>query len=273
MTFKEIMKIDREPFDSDMTEVLCDPSRNVTFLQMNIMAALVKRYFIRFNKKYHVGLDISESSLLVTSGDVDDDNYEYDWFSVAYVLCYDVMKICGWNSLLFCASLLEIDSECPQDDKEAEKEWTETQILKLAKAQELGDVDKEMLFREQGIWLDALKFLEDGYCFYFWNDKLSYYLSWREGNPERVEQVCGEENREICNLLERIWYPLLYSNDSSSGCVSGRYYGLESIGCDGYNTVDFDSFDPNWITRAFVLDRLLNLAVLKINTTMENKAA
>lgn len=273
MTFKEILKIDREPFDSDVTEVLCNPSKNLSFLQYNIMAALVKRYFILFDEKYHVGLNILNSCLLVTSSDVENDSYDMDWLSAAYELCSDIMDLCGWESLFFSVSPLEIGSECPQDNKEEEKQWTETQILQLVRAQGLNDIDREMLLREQVIWLDTLKYLEDGYCFYIWNDKLSFYLSWREKNTEKVEQVCEEEDKEINNLLERIWYPLLYNNDSSNGCVCGRYYGLQTMGCDGYNRVDFDSFDPNWIPRAFVLDCLLNLAISKINGSMEDKAA
>ena len=264
MTFEAIMQIDSEPFDSDATDLFCDPHMSQSIFKLSIQASLVKRYFEQFNKKYNAGMEVFASHIMVTSQSVED--YEVDdmdWFNAGYELCYEAMKAFGWNSLIISAPVEEV-RRWPADIGEAEE---------LAKMQILTGLDQsdsitvEMVLNELDIWLDTARYMEDGFCFFFWNNKLSSYLKWRDDNPEMVKQICGKEDAEIISLLSYIWHPILYFDNCSDRCVSGRYYGLESLGCNGESTVDFNSFNPNWVSKAFVLDRLLSLVESKIEFT------
>lgn len=271
MTFENIMMIDREPFDADVVEMLCDPEKPMRFVLANILTFLIKRYFVLFSERHSLGFDITEDRWIVTKTFVDDDAFELEWYSGGYELCATAMETLGWEVLVIDQKEEECDCE---GDVNKEREWASARLTQWIKSHGSCRTDEEMVIREREIWLNMTKYLEYGYCFFFWNDKLSWYLEWREANPGLVDKICRKEDAEIHDLLQSIWYPFLFSNEARRGCAYGRYYGCESMGSNGELTVDYDSFDPNWVSRAFVLDCLLDCVISKTGDIVkENKAA
>lgn len=272
MTFKEIMEIDQEPFDDDMIERLCDYRKNLPYLMENIMTYLVERYFKIFADQYRLNLAVSEGHFIMTGQAAEDaEDYEFEYLSAGYYLCASAFESLGWS---FLTVDLENDEFQSSDDESVEREWASEQIRYWVEHNaEAGEMDLEMMLRERDIWLDTVKYMEYGSLFFFWNDKLSNYLKIRKDDPDLIEQTCKNENAEIDKLLKNIWFPTVYFDNCSEGGVCGRSYGLISLGCNGEIEVGFDSFNPNWITRAFVLERLLSLALSKIQSSFVKKAA
>lgn len=263
MTLEEIRKIDTEPFDTDLTEEFCNPAKPFHFYYENIMAILIERYFKQFMETYGINLDVSVQQILIVKQGFEDEDYDVEWLYAGLCLCRSAMKAFGWSFLE-----VDISDEARYNrpkKEEDEKVWAKEQILEwIQHNEDVTEADTNMILREQDAWLDTVIYLDYGRCFFFWNDKLSLYLTWKEKNIKKVQLRCGEEDAEISELLNNIWYPIMYFENSSSSCVNGRYYGMLTMGSNGELEVDYDSFDPNWVTRAFVLDRLLDLALSKL---------
>lgn len=267
MTFEEIMKIDKEPFDSDVIDELCDPEMMITTLHDNILACLIEWYYKIFQKEYHLNLGVSGETFIISKIAADDGDYEWKWINVGWNLFVGAMKMLDWSYLIVPTQ--DDNNNCLKeglDKEESEEKWAETELLKWVEPNQEDVQDStDMLKQERNLWLDASNYLEYGSCLFFWNDKLSFYLSIKNKNPEQTKAICEKEYVEIENLLNSIWYPLHYYHDKNNGLANRRYYGVQSMGFNGQCATDFNCFNPNWVTQAFVLDRILTLALSKIH--------
>lgn len=270
MNFEEIMKINAKPFCSKVTDWFCDPGMLLTAVQRNVVICLIIRYYTMFKKEYHLDLGIPDINFFLPRNveEYEYEEIEVDWMNIGWNLFESAVKILGWSYLLVpCEDSSFVYNRNVQgalDENELEKKEAITKLFEwLEQEQENTQDNKDMLEQEWEIWQSTSNYIDYGSCLFFWNDKLSLYMRLKNEDPNKIKAY-DKENVEIERLLKDIWQPLFCCVDYNATYVNHRYYGVQSMGFTGYDELDFNNFDPNWVIQAFVLDRLLTLVISKV---------
>nr|WP_289766809.1 hypothetical protein [uncultured Acetatifactor sp.] len=269
MRFEEVREMEESPMDEDVLEELCFPYSAASMIS-DVYAVLILRYYQKYDERYGTHLTRGMEIPQIVPGR--DTGYEEEsiWLEEIPGVMDRAIYSSGWN-IAWISTETEGLQEALEGQKNEDEEKKDFHHAYGSCMEEifLDGFEKSCFLREEENAMDAAKCLEDGQMGIMWNEQLDAYMRCRAAKRDVIAVVCPEEDKCIARLSEEIWEPYMitYMQDVvtyEGGEYDGRRYCRIVLGFDGYNYCWYDSINPNWICRAVKLNRMLDLALEKI---------
>lgn len=265
MTLEDILKIDTCPFDDTVLDrCLTGSYYDSSALQADLYN-LVLRYLNLFWEKYQPELVTTYApQRLVGAYDDAQDAYCF-WVEEASDIMQTAINVNGWKCI--CLNYESGDIEIPDDtggNEKAEAERFHKAYMEFLDECSVDGFVRKFYENEEGLMSDAVHYTDNATLGILWNEKLMSYIAFKKQNPDLVQAVCKEEDLHISRLENDVWMPFWVCFAEEKKECDGEEYGIFLLGCDGYNYYGFDHFNPNWVFKTFVMDQLLDIALMKL---------
>lgn len=272
MTLEDILAIDTCPFDENVLDERIAGEFNVSYAMRSTLCNLILRYLNLFWEKYQPDLVRTYApDRLVGVGDEGEDDYFF-WVSEAESIMHTAVTVNGWQCICLQYNSGDIElSDVAENGDDSEDARFHEAYMKYLDACEVEGFARKFLENEEKLMKDVVCYTDDAVIGILLNEKLSAYTALKKKNAAMVQEVCKEEDLHISRLEHDIWMPFWVCFVEEKKEYNGEGYGVFLLGGDGYNYYYFDRFDPNWVCKTFVMDKLLDLALKKLEAYIAAK--
>lgn len=255
LTLEELKEIDREPFNEEYLRKIVSPSNIIPKKLQYIMCSLVSQYFKLFGSLYGINFEINIFNSFLSKKELEYEEDLFVWVNYVQELFQQVTDILHWKFII-----IEYEHEYEHEEDDRSEGIFYNSLKHYLKLSTYDEIEKKIIWKNRDILYETNTFLDYGYCVLLYNPKLREFRQ----ESSNYKNICKEESDMINSLLSEVWIPFYYDYSYRQDKIRSLDYVYYEFGDSGESTVGFETFNPNWICKAFVLDQLLDLALDKI---------
>lgn len=257
MTFKELLEVNRTPFDECLFERLYQNYMGFGRYSSDIFAMILFiRYMEKFVEIYELDIYIPVLEYPYKNYNIREEGGEMENSLPEYIyLCEEIFGevACtnGFEVFQFPMDPCEWPAEVNGND---EKETFDNYIRFLKN--EWPSLSSLIEENKENI-LDSSCYMECSEMFILKNEELGIFKEICKEYRDIIDRYLLEEEKAIESILEDFGFPLYLGNIAEKGYCDNFYYIYFDLGSDGYNYLDFSYINWNWIITCIVLHRLI----------------
>jgi len=256
MELKDILNINRYPFDEEIMVYLSGETVLYDGAEGYILFLLYLRYYEKFSLVMGVDFKVPIPQFFLSKKRLKTDTYMnllQERREKNFQLYDKAIKWSSWECGVI--QLENLNNDLDADGRAvSDKERQKTIIRHVTK--HLDSEMRQMALNMQEFFFECLD-ISHGQVTFLWNRKLASYLLFKQNNADFIKRCFAEGDYGIQRTLSVLNDPLRYG-DPMTCLLPDKYVIAFYEGEDEYNGTDISDLNLNFGVNIYVLEQLLN---------------